>query len=282
MEEKRSGRHLLDERTSENLLSAIHGLAAQSRAALPPEDLEARLLARAEAQNLLAEPVKVPAAGREPAWQERPWRKQRRLWIWAPVAAAACAVLLWTGVAFWREAAAPAPSLPQRASVAPAPTVPPGEESGKNDTASTEMPPSKPTTARDLTAKASPVSGATQQERRGPESRKAAPVTMASVQPSGGATEAAEPAGSESAPIGEEFAYSAFMPVSTAPELRMDEFAQTVRVRVEPEDLWRLGLPVPPMRLRVPGGEDNRVLADFLVGEDGRPRAIRLVSNTRE
>ena len=65
-----------------------------------------------------------------------------------------------------------------------------------------------------------------------------------------------------------------FMPVGMAPPLRTDEFVQAVRVRIGAEDLWRLGMPVNPTF------PDARITADFLVGEDGRARAVRLVSTS--
>jgi hypothetical protein len=93
------------------------------------------------------------------------------------------------------------------------------------------------------------------------------------------ATEAMAP---QSEPSLEEFAYTAFVPLAMEPALRPNEFTQAVRVRVEPEELWRLGIPVPPVQRGNQQGSGDRVFADFLVGEDGRPRAVRLVSALRD
>jgi hypothetical protein len=275
MEENLSRTHSMDEETNRKLLNALHGLATQMRAATPPDDLEARLLARAEGEKLFAAPVAVTAAPRRDLGGRRLSRFAWPRWAWAPVAAAALAFVLWTGAQLWQGSGADAPSLPQQAAATPAPTAPPGNAPSAASPAVQTQLPREP----EIPVQRKPA-------RRHPVARPATPVTLASLQPPGSTATAAAPSVSPSvadspAPT-DEFAYSAFVPLSTAPELRMDEFAQTVRVRVEREDLWRFGLPVPATRPSTRGGTDGRVLADFLVGEDGRPRAIRLVSNAQE
>lgn len=276
MEGDLSRTHSLDENTNQKLLSALDGLAAQTRAAAPPDNLEARLMARAEDENLFAARAEATTAapwrdirGRRPLWFAWP------RWVWAPVAAAAFALLLWTGAQLWQGSGAEAPSLPQQATANSAPTATQG-------TALSVASPAvqvQPSRAAETPVQHKPV-------RRHRGAGPAPRVTLASSQPVGRTETAASPSASANAatvpPASDEFTYSAFVPLSTAPELRMDEFAQTVRVRVEPEDLWRFGLPVPATRPSARSNRDGKVLADFLVGEDGRPRAIRLVGNAQE
>jgi hypothetical protein len=271
MEEKFDRGHALDENTNRKLLSALHGLAAQTRAATPPDDLEARLLARAETESLLADPQAVSATPRH-VLPRRPqvWFQWPR-WAWAPVAAAALALLIFAGARLWQGSDSTVPSLPQQVAVTPSPTAPPSPAPSVSNSAVQPLP-----------SKASVDAGRTRRVRRRPEPRPAPPVTIASSKPAGSTPATASPSVADSPEAVGEFTYSAFVPLSTAPELRMDEFAQTVRVRVEQEDLWRFGLPVPATRPSARGGQDGRVLADFLVGEDGRPRAIRLVSTAQE
>ena len=271
MEEKFDRAHALDENTNQKLLSALHGLAAQTRAATPPGNLEARLLARAAAESLLADPQAASASPRPvlPRRQEVLFHWPR--WVCAPVAAVALALLILAGARLWQGSDSTAPSLPQQVAVTPSPTAPPSPAPSVSNSA-----------AQPLPSKASVDTGRPRRVRRRPEPRPAPPVTVASSKPAGSTPATASPSVADAPEAVDEFTYSAFVPLSTTPELRMDEFAQTVRVRVEQEDLWRFGLPVPATRPSAWGGRDGRVLADFLVGEDGRPRAIRLVSTARE
>lgn len=61
------------------------------------------------------------------------------------------------------------------------------------------------------------------------------------------------------------------LPVIAPMPMTSHEPLQTLRVRVAAEDLWRMGFyPTPP-------ASNQPMLADFLVGEDGRPLGVRLV-----
>ncbi|MCC6263919.1 MAG: hypothetical protein IT169_10110 [Bryobacterales bacterium] len=63
-----------------------------------------------------------------------------------------------------------------------------------------------------------------------------------------------------------------------ASAFREGEALQTVRVRIGADDFLRWSLPGSAIGRATQLVHDSSVTADFLVGEDGSPRAIRLVS----
>jgi hypothetical protein len=58
---------------------------------------------------------------------------------------------------------------------------------------------------------------------------------------------------------------------SAAGALPLDLPLETVRVRMDADALWRMGLSV------TPPAPNQEVLADFLVSGEGRPLAVRLL-----
>lgn len=282
MERQADPNHTLDARTAQSLIAALDRLGAETRNVDPPSDLEARMLARAEAEHLFVK--RADFAARSRGGEARTWASLLRFpaWAWAP-AAAAIALLLWAGIASWRDFRATAPSRLEEARVA-TPTEAPGLGAGARKES-----PSPEASAAEQTAASKPlVTGFKSRRARVPHPADAAKrTTTATLTSPGSATVFAEPMATEamapqSQPSLEEFAYSAFVPLAMEPALRPNEFTQAVRVRVEPEELWRLGIPVPPVQRGIQQGSGDRVFADFLVGEDGRPRAVRLVSALRD
>lgn len=63
----------------------------------------------------------------------------------------------------------------------------------------------------------------------------------------------------------------AALPVVPPMPLSSSEPLQTLRVKVSAEDLWRMGF------YAMPPTANRPVIADFLVGEDGRPLGVRVV-----
>ncbi|MDZ7637786.1 MAG: hypothetical protein U5J83_05985 [Bryobacterales bacterium] len=72
--------------------------------------------------------------------------------------------------------------------------------------------------------------------------------------------------------------YSEFLPTPYAFSFPSEEALQTVRVRIDAEDFLRLELPLAASHRATALLQTGRVTADFLVGDDGRPRAVRLVN----
>lgn len=286
MQRQADPNHALDARTAQSLSAALDRLAAETRNVTPPSDLEARMLARAEAEHLFVK--RAEFATRSSGGDARRWASLLRFpawfsgWAWAP-ATAAIALLLWAGIATWRDFRATVPSQPEEARVATATETPASGASARKESPSPEA------LAAEQTAASKPFVTASKSRRaRVPHPADGAKrTTTAALASPAGATVVAETVTTEamapqSQPSLEEFAYTAFVPLAMEPALRPNEFAQAVRVRVEPEELWRLGLSVPPVQRGIQQGSGDRVFADFLVGEDGRPRAVRLVSSLRD
>lgn len=234
------------------LIQSLANVSLQTRGALPPEGLEARLLARAAKQGLLRPasaasanpaPVDAPSRGLLPALQR---------WTWAPVALAAIALVLWIGSSQRQQTPAGVGSEPQVAGIEDrAASIPPQPEAvrqvGLTEVASQPKPKRKPLAART--------------------------ATRPSPAPSKLAASTGEIAGESPQPL-----YSEFVPLEFASALPADDALQTVRVRMDADDFLRWSLPGSAIARATQLAHNGRVTADFLVGDDGSPRAIRLVS----
>lgn len=230
------------------LTEALENLSAHTRNALPPEDLEARLLARAGKQGLLGS-VGTPCA--------RPKRDTLSLggflqsvprWGWASLATAAAVGLFVVSVP--EVPPPPAALTPRVASI----TIPATSNVQQADAprqtgklVNRESRPSRKALAARATKRISPA----------PTELEIAAVEEA---------EAPQPL------------YSEFVPLEFASVYPAGEALQTVRVRMDAEDFLRLGLPGSAITRATQLVRNDRVTADFLVGDDGSPRAIRLVS----
>lgn len=236
---------------------ALAKLAAHTSSTLPPEDFEARLLARAEEQALLQ------PAGAAPADEPRRVSAFHRLafrWAWASIAFAAIAFAFWIGVP--RE-----PRLPAEAGLE---AFLAGAEARVENYAGDRAAPNPP---REETA--GPALSAQVARRTRPKQRQ---LVARTVKPSDSAP--AEPVASvdESARETPRPRYSEFIPLEFAPMFPADEAWQTVRVRIGAEDFLRWSLPGSAIARATQLAHNGRVTADLLVGDDGSPRAIRLVS----
>ena len=272
----------------ELLMVALDRLAVRTEQAAPPADLETRLLAKAESLHLLPASPQTPPrrAGVATAVPVvvAPHRKVMfggwpRL-AWASFALAAIAALVWVSTS-WNGAEAPAPaqathvangSQASRSSV-------PNEEGSKH---ASEL---HSTSAHAASAvRTSPASKAARPPRAGAaaspshmpgsiaarDAQAKAAGTIVAAQTDDAQRTAPDALTDSEAPPNTR--YSEFVPVGSIAMIRPEELLQTVRVRIGADEGWRLGLPV------APNSRDARITADFLVGEDGRARAVRLVS----
>ena len=234
------------------LTEALENLSVHTRDALPAEDLEARLLARAGKQGLLGS-VGTPCASpkRDPMALGGFLQSVPR-WGWASLATAAVVGLFVISVP--EVPPPPAALTPRVASISIPATSNVQQADAPQQTgklANRESRPSRKALAARDTKRTSPAP--TKLEKAGVE----------------GAVEGAE----APQPL-----YSEFVPLEFASVYPEGEALQTVRVRMDAEDFLRLGLPGSAITRATQLVRNDRVTADFLVGDDGSPRAIRLVS----
>lgn len=231
---------------------ALEQVLAHTRDVLPPDGFEARLLARAEASELLA-PAKA-AASRPMRIAPPPerFRQAGSRWAWAPVAFAAIALAFWIGTP--RRLDSPSVARPEsmttRTGDQAAPVAAGGAAAPKADVAVAA--------SRRLPKRSQPVAQAAKHVPR----VAANPAVLSEVH----ANEPLQPR------------YSEFVPLEFASAFREGEALQTVRVRIDADDFLRWGLPGSAIGRVTQLVHDSPVTADFLVGDDGSPRAIRLVS----
>jgi anti-sigma factor RsiW len=68
------------------------------------------------------------------------------------------------------------------------------------------------------------------------------------------------------------YADGGFVPVPNAPRIRAGEEVNLVQIEVAPTVIAALGIPL------ASGNEESRVVAEFALGGDGLPRAVRLLN----
>lgn len=230
------------------LTESLDSLAVHMRNALPPEDLEERLLARAAKQGLLGS-VGTPCASpkRETVTFGGLLHSIPR-WGWASLATAAVVGLFLVSLP---EAPPPPAALtPRIASI-----IIPAMSNGQQGEA--------------------PLQTGKRENREAQPSRQALIARATKrISPAPAKLETAVAEGSDAPqPL-----YSEFVPLEFASVYPAGEALQTVRVRMDAEDFLRLGLPGSAITRATQLVRNDRVTADFLVGDDGSPRAIRLVS----
>ncbi|MCW5963041.1 MAG: hypothetical protein KIT83_03305 [Bryobacterales bacterium] len=246
---------------SEVLDQALQALARDSQDAEPSAWLEASILQAARQQGLLV-PKGESSASTAVQQHDAAWR-----WIWQPAmwtmaTVAAVTALLW--IPAWRESLSvpekPLPGLAVVASVPPEASL--GGVTGDHAGAPALAAIAKPRSARKPRAVTSPretvLASAPVAPRNGmnPDTEGAAPPSMEwPAEVLAAARQMTQRNQIES------------LPARFAPEQTL----QSVRVRMGANDLWRMGLS------SAPTPNNQAVLADFLVGEDGRPLAVRLV-----
>ncbi len=238
------------------LAQALAHIAVRTGDVLPPEGFEARLMAAAAERKQFA-PAAATAATMErhvlTPRRASPWGQR---WAWAPVALAALALAFWIGTP--RE-------------------LPPADARPESQTASVENRP-VPSVAvanparRDAASQEQPLqaAGRARPKRRPSAVRPAGqtepvPVTLAA-------------SAKENAPQPLQPRVSEFVPLEYAAAFPAGEPLQTVRVRMDADAFLRWSLPGTAVGLATQLAHNGRVTADFLVGDDGSPRAIRLVS----
>lgn len=256
-----------DEASLKHLEEALGELAAALRTATPPDALEKRVMDAAFAAGHLRKAAPRESA-QEPPVRADGGRAPRRALGWG-LGVAAASLCLWVAVSHWSGASdsgnLPEPGVAE--AVPPAPAEP------------TEQPVLIQTKPQERPA-------GQRTRRRAVAARRAPTQPVVNPEPVGAASEPAE----EGNPQTEELAaappraweeqdllgaasqmHLAAMPVTAPVPMTRNEPLQTLRVRVGAEDLWRMGLTAMPPATNQP------VLADFLLGEDGRPLGIRLV-----
>lgn len=270
----------------ELLMVCLDRLAVLIEQATPPVDLEAKLMAKAESLHLLPASPQV-SSGSEliaktvPAIAAPHQKTSIGLWprfAWASLALATLAALVWVSTS-WNDADSPTPSQETRvASGSPivGNTIANAPESTTASEVKTEPAPIIAAAKRLTTSETAQLPGRPKTPKHvgggiveaGSSSKTAASTLVAE------ADEANRPVPD---PVTDTQAqphvlYSEFVPVGSIAMIRPEESLQTVRVLIGADEGWRLGLPV------APNARDARITADFLIGEDGRPRAVRLVS----
>ena len=242
------------------LAQALAHVAACTDDVLPPEGFEARLMAAAEKQELFSPATAVPANGERRAPAPRRASAWVQRWAWAPVALAALALAFWIGTP---RQFSPTPSGQPYPLVATAENRPGSSLAVPNRSARDPQP-------RDAAIPAPSVRTASGAR---PKRRPSA------VRPAG----QAEPVPATLAASAKESApppprYSEFVPLEFASAFPVGEPLQTVRVRMDANAFLRWSLPGSAVGLATQLAHNGRVTADFLVGDDGSPRAIRLVN----
>ncbi len=250
------------------LHSALHELAISARGEAAPPAVERALLDAFQKRAVAA------LGGRDASgWSALlAWRRGR------VVVASLAAMVVIALVAVWWLGRAPAPASQSPAqSPAPAPSrvQPATAQAAGNAPAANAQPslrlgrdrPSRRLGLLNLT----PRAAAHREPRRTPGHRPAQPAARAGARlpspaPASATIEPAEAAA--------ELATD-FVALPYATQLRPDEMAKIVRVRVPRSALVRYGLPVSGERIGEP------VNADFVLGEDGMARAVRLVQELR-
>ena len=271
----------------ELLMVCLDRLAVLIEQATPPVDLEAKLMAKAESLHLLPASPQV-SSGSEliaktvPAIAAPHQKTSIGLWprfAWASLALATLAALVWVSTS-WNGADAPTPSQETRVAGG-SPVVGNAISNTPGSTSASEVK-TKPApitaVAKPLTASKAapppiraktPAHMGSSVAETGSSSTTAASTLMAEADEANRQVPDAAATDTEAPP---QILYSEFVPVGSIAMIRPEESLQTVRVRIGADEGWRLGLPV------APNARDARITADFLIGEDGRPRAVRLVS----
>ena len=248
------------------LAQALAYAAARTNDVRPSEGFEARLMAAAAERKLFAPAVAAPATVERHVLTPRrtlPWVQR---WAWAPVALAALALAFWIGTPRQSSPTTGAQPDPQTASV-PTSAVPNLEApiSSGEFAGGTVRP-------REVASEGRPVQTAS----------GVRPKRLASAVPLAGQIEPVpvKPAASAKASASEppQPRVSEFVPLEFAAAFPAGEPLQTVRVRMDADAFLRWSLPGTAVGLSTQLAHNGRVTADFLVGDDGSPRAIRLVS----